>query len=156
MFRSKDEFKKIYDSMNKNYAESVKEYKKYIKENSSFYITRRKHMKHYIIKKLIENGYEITEQTQKALMQIARACKTYAIYKNDKDLFELLLLGDADIMYDYINTMSYLALSKDNKFLKVSAEVEMDELNKRIEEKIRKNKIQEASVAKKKNEGVEK
>lgn len=111
-------------------------------------------MKNYIREKLAKKGYEISEQTETAIMQISRACKTYAIHKNGKDLFEILLLGDADIMCDYINTMSDLALSKDNKFLKVSAEVEMDELNKKIAEKISKNKIQEAVKFFDKDKGV--
>ena len=39
MFRSKNEFKKIYDSMNENCIESLKEYREYIAEHSSFYIS---------------------------------------------------------------------------------------------------------------------
>ena len=156
MFKSIEEFKKIYNSMNENYEESLKEYREYIETHSSFYITRRKHMKNYIREKLTQKGYEILEQTEDAIKKISIACKTYAIYKNGKDLFEILLLADANIMNDYLNTMSDLAISKNNKSLKAYAEVEMDTLNKKIAEKISKNKIQETVKKVAKNKSIEK
>lgn len=128
------ELRKIHDAMPKYYADSIKEYKSYLEKYSIAYLTRRKHMKRFILEKLTEKGFEITESTNNAVVEISKACKIYAIENNCADLFEILLCGNSNITYAYINAMNSLQMAKKYQPLMRDVKLELKQLEESIKE----------------------